>query len=105
MKKLKDMLKIGPNDKSFCTVGIRGMGWMGKTTPPEAVFNDIKPMFNARVRAKESKKGLIKLQLQILIKGLLKIKLEMNSVDEGKPKMRGHDASNIHLISLNTALE
>eukprot|EP01018_Ginkgo_biloba_P036452 Gb_16271 [translate_table: standard] len=42
---------------------------------------------DVRERAKESNKGLMKLQKQIL-KGLLKIKLEVNSVDDGKVKMR-----------------
>eukprot|EP01018_Ginkgo_biloba_P036098 Gb_04748 [translate_table: standard] len=61
-----------------------------KTTLSKAVCNDIKSMFDAtcflfdvRERAKESNKGVTKLQEQVL-KDLLKIELKVNSVHEGK---------------------
>eukprot|EP01018_Ginkgo_biloba_P036120 Gb_26523 [translate_table: standard] len=73
-----------------------GDGWDRKTTLSKAVCNDIKSMFDAtcflfdvRERAKESNKGVTKLQEQVL-KDLLKIELKVNSVHEGKVKMREH---------------
>eukprot|EP01018_Ginkgo_biloba_P036025 Gb_36253 [translate_table: standard] len=104
MDKFKDLLRTGPNDKSVRTVGIWGMGGIGKTTLSKAVCNDIKSMFDAfcflsdvRERAK---KGLTKLQEQIL-KDLLKYKLEVNSVDEGKVKMKEHLGSTRALLILD----
>eukprot|EP01018_Ginkgo_biloba_P036656 Gb_17905 [translate_table: standard] len=94
MDKVEDLLRANPNDNSGRTLGIWGMGGIGKTTLCKAVFNDIKSRFNAscfvsdvRERKKESKEELMKLQTQIL-KGLLKNEFEVNSVDEGKMIMR-----------------
>eukprot|EP01018_Ginkgo_biloba_P036090 Gb_21493 [translate_table: standard] len=108
MDKLKDLLKCGgPDDKSVLTVGIWGMGGIGKTTLSKAIYNDIASMFeaacfvsNVRETAKESNKGLTKLQMQILA-GLLKFEFEVNSVDEGKVKMREHLGSKRALLILD----
>eukprot|EP01018_Ginkgo_biloba_P036024 Gb_36252 [translate_table: standard] len=109
MDKFKDLLKTSPNDKSVRTVGIWGMGGIGETTLSKAVCNDIKSAFDAscflsdvRERAKESNKGLRKLQEQIL-KDLLKNewKGKLNSVDEGKMIMRERSGSKRALLILD----
>eukprot|EP01018_Ginkgo_biloba_P036247 Gb_26215 [translate_table: standard] len=104
MDKVKVLLRADPNDKSVRTLGIWGMGGIGKTTLSKALFNDIKSMFNAccflsdvRERAK---KGLTKLQEQIL-KDLLKNEFEVNSVDEGKMIMRESLGSKRALLILD----
>eukprot|EP01018_Ginkgo_biloba_P036448 Gb_16275 [translate_table: standard] len=107
MDKLKDMLKIDPNDKSVRTVGIWGMGGIGKTTLSKAVFNDINSVFDAscfvsdvRENAKDSNKGLTKLQKQIL-DGLLEVELKVNSVHDGQAKMIEHLGSIRALLTLD----
>eukprot|EP01018_Ginkgo_biloba_P015596 Gb_16251 [translate_table: standard] len=90
--KVKNLLRANQNDKRVSTLGIWGMGGIGKTTLSKAVFNDMKSIFDGScfvsdVRERTLKEGLTKLQEQILNE-LLHLELKVNSVDAGKMKMR-----------------
>eukprot|EP01018_Ginkgo_biloba_P036643 Gb_29041 [translate_table: standard] len=106
MNNLKDMLKTASNDNCVRTVGICGMGGIGKTTLSKAVFNEMKSMFDAacfvsEVRASAHQfQGLRDMQRQIL-RDLSKVEMELSSVDEGKAKMREYLGSVRALLILD----
>eukprot|EP01018_Ginkgo_biloba_P036683 Gb_33802 [translate_table: standard] len=106
LNKLKDMLRTALNDNSVHTIGIWGMGGIGKTTLSKAVFNEMKAMFDAacfvsEVRASAHQfQGLRDMQRQVL-RDLSNVEMELSSVDEGKVKMREYLGSVRALLILD----
>eukprot|EP01018_Ginkgo_biloba_P040449 Gb_02871 [translate_table: standard] len=93
-------------DGSVLTIGIYGMGGLGKTTLAKALFNDIHSRFEAfsfvfgvRESAQQFN-GLTNLQKQIL-KDLTGEDIELKNVAHGKSKMRSRLGSKRALVILD----
>eukprot|EP01018_Ginkgo_biloba_P036042 Gb_12483 [translate_table: standard] len=89
MEKVIELLEIGSNE-TVITLGIWGMGGLGKSTLAKAVFNDIRLQFQAscfvsNVHAYE--KDLTKLQEQIL-RDLIGGEIRVSDIDRGKAIMK-----------------
>eukprot|EP01018_Ginkgo_biloba_P023140 Gb_29198 [translate_table: standard] len=102
------LLKVdqSPHDGSVLTVGIYGMGGLGKTTLSIAIFNDIHSRFEASsfvsdVRGSAQQfNGLRDLQRQILM-DLTGEDIKLNNVPHGKSQMRSRLGSKRALVILD----
>eukprot|EP01018_Ginkgo_biloba_P038190 Gb_26048 [translate_table: standard] len=102
------LLKVepSPHDGSVLTVGIHGMGGLGKTTLSKAIFNDIHSRFEASSFVSDVREsaqqfyGLRDLQRQILM-DLTGGDIKVNNVDHGKMVMRKHLRSKRVLVILD----
>ncbi|XP_059077594.1 disease resistance protein RUN1 [Cryptomeria japonica] len=99
------LLRLGEETSDRLTLGIWGMGGLGKTNLSKALYNEIRHLFEtssfvSNVKLEESRKGPIKLQQQIL-KDLLKTKIKLNDIDHGNTVMRTRLASLKALVVLD----
>eukprot|EP01018_Ginkgo_biloba_P013333 Gb_17461 [translate_table: standard] len=98
--KLINLLKVGL-DSRVITVGIWGMGGLGKSTISKAVFNEIHLRFGASSFVFDVRsRGLVESQEQILL-DLTKEKLKVESVDHGRNLMRNRLQSINSLVILD----
>ncbi|GLJ27494.1 hypothetical protein SUGI_0539430 [Cryptomeria japonica] len=82
------LLKLGDKTSDRLSLGIWGMGGLGKTTLSKALYNKIHHLFEAScfvssVKLEMSIQGLRKLQQQVL-RDLLKTQIKVNNIDHGK---------------------
>ncbi|KAH9304120.1 hypothetical protein KI387_008524, partial [Taxus chinensis] len=106
--RMEDAIKLLEIDGDHrLSVGIWGMGGLGKTTLSKAMYNEIHHLFEAscfvsdvRDTAMESIKGLRNLQRQIL-RDLVKVEIKLNSIDHGKIQMKNHLTSIRALVVLD----
>eukprot|EP01018_Ginkgo_biloba_P038353 Gb_29339 [translate_table: standard] len=90
---LIELLKVDDPSGRVLTVGIYGMGGLGKTTLAKALFNDIHSRFEASSFVSDVKEsaqqfiGLTNLQIKIL-KNLTKESIKVDSIHHGKSQMR-----------------
>ncbi|GLJ27489.1 hypothetical protein SUGI_0539290 [Cryptomeria japonica] len=99
------LLKLGNKASDRLTLGIWGIGGLGKTTLSKALYNKIHHLFEAssfvsNVKLQGSIQDLKKLQQQIL-GDLLKMQRKVNDIDQGKIVMRSHLASLRALVVLD----
>eukprot|EP01018_Ginkgo_biloba_P028818 Gb_06500 [translate_table: standard] len=104
--KVIELLEMESNT-NVVTVGIRGMGGVGKTTLAKAVYNNLRHKFekacfisDVRHRAAPDNKGLPELQRQVLW-DLIKYDVKVNDVSQGKNLMRDCLSSQIELVILD----
>eukprot|EP01018_Ginkgo_biloba_P007831 Gb_27126 [translate_table: standard] len=96
MEKVIELLEIASNE-SVITLGIWGMGGLGKTTLAKAVFNDIRLQFQASCFVSNARANdLTKLQEQIL-----RDLIGVNDIDHGKTTMKSRLGSIRALVVLD----
>eukprot|EP01018_Ginkgo_biloba_P010662 Gb_38841 [translate_table: standard] len=99
-------LDLSHDDDSVLTVGIYGMGGLGKTTLAKALYNDIHSRFEASSfvsdvwESAQQFNGLRDLQRQILM-DLTGEDIKLNSIAHGKSQMRSRLGSKRALVILD----
>eukprot|EP01018_Ginkgo_biloba_P010407 Gb_25096 [translate_table: standard] len=102
MEEVIELLELASSE-TVITLGIWGMGGLGKTTLAKAVFNDIRLRFQASCfvsNVRDHGNDLTKLQEQIL-RDLIGDDIRVNNIDQGKAIMKARLGSISALVVLD----